>query len=220
MKYLPILEELFESDVIIFMLIGLVVAVIIGNAAKKVKFGLSMAVTLGIYFVCEMLLNITANFLVELVSLFVGTLSFGAFVGFLLTFLVKKAGREILLLIFPIIALILEILPNGVVLNFGNPEGEPWSHTYSYFSLTPFGYANFGPFLTALFTCVLVVLAVLFCLKHSKGLLKVIKVIALIALLTSLMPLMFGMNYVTGIGFVISVLIAGEVGMSFVVKKS
>lgn len=79
----------------------------------------------------------------------------------------KKVTR-ILLVIFPLAALILELLPNGVVLNFANPEGEPWRHTYSYFSLTPFGYANFGPFLTAILTCVLLALELSACLSRAR----------------------------------------------------
>ena len=54
--------------------------------------------------------------------------------------------KKSLFVVLPLVALILELLPNGVVLNFANPDGEPWRRTYSYFSLTPFGYANFGPF--------------------------------------------------------------------------
>ena len=46
--------------------------------------------------------------------------------------------KKLLLVSFPIIAFVLELLPYGVVLNFANPEGEPWRRTYSYFSLTPF----------------------------------------------------------------------------------
>lgn len=37
MKYLPILEELFSSDSIIFMLIGLILAVSIGVKMKDAK---------------------------------------------------------------------------------------------------------------------------------------------------------------------------------------
>lgn len=78
--------------------------------------------------------------------------------------------KKLLLVSFPIIAFVLELLPYGVVLNFANPEGEPWRRTYSYFSLTPFGYANFGPFITAILTCALLALAVIYLFKPRKGL--------------------------------------------------
>ena len=70
--------------------------------------------------------------------------------------------KRILYLIFPIIALILEILPFGAVCNFANPEGESIRKTYSYFDLTPYGYSNFAPFLTAIITCVILVLLIIY----------------------------------------------------------
>ena len=78
--------------------------------------------------------------------------------------------KKSLFLILPLVALILELLPYGVVLNFANPDGEPWRRTYSYFSMMPFGYANFGPLITAILTCVLLVLVVIYLFKPRKGL--------------------------------------------------
>ena len=54
--------------------------------------------------------------------------------------------KRLLYLILPLVTVILELLPYGAVCNFMNPEGDPWRETFSYFSLTPFGYANFAPF--------------------------------------------------------------------------
>ena len=68
--------------------------------------------------------------------------------------------KKLIMLCTAIIALVLELLPYGAVCNFANPEGEPWRYTYSYFDLTPFGYANFAPFIVALLTCVLTVMIV------------------------------------------------------------
>lgn len=101
-------------------------------------------------------------------------------------------------------ALVLEILPYGAVLNFANPDGEPWRKTYSYFSLTPYGYANFGPLITAILTCVLLVIIVL-SLLLKKDWNKPISVISAIASLTSLAPLMFGLDNFSLVGAMISV---------------
>ena len=60
--------------------------------------------------------------------------------------------NKFIMLFTTFVALILEILPYGAVCNFANPDGEPWRYTYSYFDLTPFGYANFAPFIVALLT--------------------------------------------------------------------
>ena len=103
-------------------------------------------------------------------------------------------------------ALILEILPYGAVCNFANPEGEPWRKTYSYFSLTPYGYANFGPFITAILTCVLLIIIILSILL-KKDWSKSISIISAIATLTSLAPLMFGISSFSLVGAMISVCI-------------
>ena len=74
-----------------------------------------------------------------------------------------------LLFIFPLAALILELLPYGAVLRFARPDGaEPFRQTFSYFNLTPFGYANFGPFLTAVLTVGLLFAAFLTVLSGSR----------------------------------------------------
>lgn len=100
-------------------------------------------------------------------------------------------------------ALVLEILPYGAVCNFANPEGEPWRKTYSYFSLTPYGYANFGPLITAILTCVLLVIIILSILL-KKDWNKSISIISAIATLTSLAPLMFGFSSFSLVGAMIS----------------
>ena len=69
--------------------------------------------------------------------------------------------KRLPLLLFPVLALILEALPYGAVLQFARPAAAPLRELYSYFDLTPFGYANFAPLFTALGTCVLLVLLAL-----------------------------------------------------------
>ena len=121
--------------------------------------------------------------------------------------------KKLPLLIFPIAALILELLPNGVVLRFANPDGEPWRRTYSYFSMMPFGYANFGPLITAILTCVLLVLVAIYLFKPSKGVNTAILNVSGFATAASLMPLMFGFYYITTIGVIITILLAGTFGV-------
>ena len=65
--------------------------------------------------------------------------------------------KRIPYLLLPLITLILEILPYGAVCNFAT-ETRRIRELYSYFDLTPYGYANFAPFLTALLTCIILVL--------------------------------------------------------------
>lgn len=61
--------------------------------------------------------------------------------------------KRLLYLLFPVIALILEILPFGAVCNFAVSPERTQRKTFSYFSLVPYGYANFTPFITAVITC-------------------------------------------------------------------
>lgn len=127
--------------------------------------------------------------------------------------------KKSLFVVLPLATLILELLPNGVVLNFANPEGEPWRRTYSYFSLTPFGYANVGPFITAILTCILLVLVAIYLFKPRNGLNTAILNVSGFATAASLMPLMFGFDYITVIGVIITLLLAGTFGCGFIKAK-
>ena len=128
--------------------------------------------------------------------------------------------KKSLFVLLPLATLIFELLPNGVVLNFANPEGEPWRRTYSYFSLTPFGYANVGPFITAILTCILLVLVAVYLLKPRNGLNTAILNVSGFATAASLMPLMFGFEYITVIGVIITLLLAGTFGCGFIKQNN
>ena len=112
-------------------------------------------------------------------------------------------------LTFPVIALLLELLPNGVTMRFAAPPGEPpfLTHT-SYFDLLPMGYANVTPMFTAVLTIVLLILMLLYSVKCSSKLLRIGKTISLIASVLSLGPLFFA-SY-TVIGGLISISLFAE----------
>lgn len=126
--------------------------------------------------------------------------------------------KKIITLAILLSALVLEILPYGAVLNFGNPEGEPFRATYSYFDLTPYGYANFGPLITAILTCVLLVIIILSILL-KKDWSKPISVISVIAVLTSLAPLLFGIENFSLVGAMISACIIAIFVLSKAIKS-
>lgn len=127
--------------------------------------------------------------------------------------------KAIIAAALPAAAVILEALPYGAVLNFAPGPGETIRQTFSYFSLIPFGYANFGPFLTALFTCIILLLSVINIFAGSSKLDKVAAVFSAAAFITSLMPLMFGFNYFTFIGGVISAILATEFCITAFVRR-
>ena len=116
----------------------------------------------------------------------------------------KKIGFMLL----PIVTIVLEILPSGAVLIFAPSPTEAVRKTYSYFSLVPLGYANFAPFVTALLTCFILLLAFI-SIKRS-SFIKAVFIISLIAAIISLLPLVYGIRYNSVIGSAITVTLAVE----------
>ena len=114
-----------------------------------------------------------------------------------------KMKKKIITLALLLSAFILETLPYGAVCNFANPEGEPFRKTYSFFSMIPYGYGDFGPLITAILTCILLVIIVLSILL-KKDWSRSISIISAIATLASLAPLMFGISSFSLVGAMIS----------------
>ena len=128
--------------------------------------------------------------------------------------------KRSLLLIAPVIALILECLPYGVVLNFAAGEygTERIRVTYSYFALTPFGYAVFGPLPAAVLTCVVVILTLIYVFKPSTGLESTAGVLSIVAAVLSVSPIMFGLEFITVIGVIVTLLLTAE-GVLFLLPR-
>ena len=63
--------------------------------------------------------------------------------------------KKISLVVFPALTIVLEALPMGAVCTFAISPTERVRETFSYFSLIPFGYANFAPLITAILTVVI-----------------------------------------------------------------
>ena len=101
-------------------------------------------------------------------------------------------------------ALVLEILPWGAVCTFANPEGPPYRATFSYFSLTPYGYSNFAPLITAVLTCVLI-LTVFIAIITKKELRKKTILLAALTSVISLCPMLYGLDCYSIVGAGISV---------------
>lgn len=110
-----------------------------------------------------------------------------------------------------IAALILEALPNGVIMWLFTPPGEPPKYEmFSHFSLIPpFGGAHFSPIITAimtialtLFTIIVMILGKKFTVPQNALLICIIVTAAI-----SVCPVIFGIRYVTVIGVLITVLL-------------
>ncbi len=128
--------------------------------------------------------------------------------------------KQLLYLLLPIMTLILEILPFGAVCNFALDGGEQLRQTFSYFDLTPFGYANFAPLITAIITCIIFVLLVVYCISCKQRFALIARNILCICIVFSLGPLVFGINFFSVVGAMITVsLIAELLVLHFTIKK-
>ncbi len=130
---------------------------------------------------------------------------------------------KIIGVITTVLTLILEILPWGAVLNFAVSPAEGGGairKSFSYFDLTPFGYANFGPLITALLTCVILVMFFALLRGESGGRIIDLNLILLaVALFASITPLFFGLEYYSIIGFFISLLLATDFCLCLLIRK-
>ena len=124
--------------------------------------------------------------------------------------------KRLLYIILPIVTLILEILPYGAVLNFMLPsttEGVPagrFRELYSYFDLMPFGYANFAPLITAIITCIVFLLVSIYCFTGNEPLARITKHILCVGIFVSFGPLLFGIDFFSVVGLLISLSLIGE----------
>ena len=126
--------------------------------------------------------------------------------------------KRLLYLLLPIVTLILEILPYGAVCNFANPEGEPWRETFSYFDLTPFGYANFAPLLTAITTCAVLALLLLYLFTDKRPIKAAARVLGCVGTVLSLCPLLYGVSFFSVVGAWITISFIAEAALLFAVK--
>ena len=127
----------------------------------------------------------------------------------------KAMKKKITLICTTIVTLVLEILPYGAVCNFANPEGESYRRTYSYFDPTPYGYANFAPFIVSILTCVLFFLIVL-SFFTKKTFRKPIIALSAISTVLSLAPLLLGIAYFSVVGTLISVALMITTSVAFI----
>ena len=132
--------------------------------------------------------------------------------------------KRLLLLILPIITLILEIIPYGAVCNFARPATNGsighFRELYSYFDMTPFGYANFAPLITAVLSCFILLLAVIYCISGKQRILSLVKNMLSVCTVISLCPLLLGIHFISIVGALITFSIIAELFFIHYYKKS
>ena len=122
--------------------------------------------------------------------------------------------KRLLYLILPIVTLILEILPYGAVCNFARPATDGsighFRRLYSYFDLTPFGYANFAPLITGIITCIILLLVTAYCLTGNQKWAYKAKNILYVCTAFSLGPLVLGIHFFSVVGGLITTALIAE----------
>ena len=116
--------------------------------------------------------------------------------------------KKISLVVFPALTIVLEALPLVAVCTFAPSPTERVRETFSYFSLIPFGYANFAPLITAILTVVILLLSLISLKKDS--VFNALFVLSIITAIISLMPLMYGLNNYSLVGAFITIALVTE----------
>lgn len=127
--------------------------------------------------------------------------------------------KRVLCLILPVLTLILEIIPYGAVCNFARPASDGsighFRQLYSYFDMVPFGYANFSPLITAVLTCVVLLLTVISFITGGGRVRKLLRNLLVISVIISLCPLLYGIQFFSIVGVLIS---ASLLAQTFIVQ--
>ena len=116
--------------------------------------------------------------------------------------------KKVCLVVLPALTIVLESLPLGAVCIFATSPTERVRETFSYFSLIPFGYANFAPLITAILTVVILLLSLISLKKDS--VFNALFVLSIITAIISLMPLMYGLNNYSLVGAFITIALVTE----------
>ena len=97
------------------------------------------------------------------------------------------------------------MLPIGVVLVFAPGPGETIRETFSYFDLTPFGYANFSPLPTGILTLVSVLLGIISSIRYNtvRKIKSAVFICSVLAAALSLLPLLYGRNYMVAASYAV-----------------
>lgn len=95
MKNFVILDELLNSDLVIFLIFGTIITFIIGLLVKKSKKKIiATIVLLIVYFGCEILIKIQNHYMMEFLLLFSGIIALGGVIGFGISMLFVRKRKD------------------------------------------------------------------------------------------------------------------------------
>ena len=110
--------------------------------------------------------------------------------------------KRFLSILFIAGALALMIFTKGAVAIFASEPGTYVRTMYSYFSPVPFGYAMFPPLITAVLTCVLLILGL--CAVKGKKAAVALCILAPVTFIVSLLPILYGLRFYSLLGACVS----------------
>lgn len=115
--------------------------------------------------------------------------------------------KKILPFIILALVLILELLPCGAVVSYVIPEIGPTTKTSSCFSLIPFRKGNVFPLITAILTCMMIVLSLVHLIKPISNIVLIWKTVSFVSVFISIAPVKY-LLYSWGSGAISALLIA------------
>ena len=104
-------------------------------------------------------------------------------------------------------ALVLEILPVGAVLIFAPAPGERVTESFSFFSLTPFGYANFFPLLAGVSTAASALILAVGLIRRRRRSTPAFVFSVIAAVFAALPAVVFGTEYMNAASWAIFALL-------------
>lgn len=115
--------------------------------------------------------------------------------------------------VLPALALGLECLPWGAVRCIALPGSDGsvghFRELYSYFAFMPFGWGNFAPLVTAAGTCAALLMLAVYILTGRGGWAKAGRGTLAACAVISLGPLLLGLRYVSAVGCLVTLALAG-----------
>lgn len=127
--------------------------------------------------------------------------------------MIKRKAFSFAALLCLVGAIVMMITPYGAMLRFAY-DGGTNVKLYSYFSLVPYGYANFSPFITAILSCASAVVSAFCLVKNSKKLLNARSGLLGVSVVVSALPFLCG--YGTVMGALIMLTVAAATVLSFI----
>ncbi len=92
MNHFPILQELFESDLVILLLISMAAAFLFG--IRKPGKPLRLLLPLGFYLLCEFAAQLPGSYTLEIIALFLGVIALGCFLGSAVCHIIRVLRRR------------------------------------------------------------------------------------------------------------------------------